>query len=136
MNKFTTLLMGISIVTMIGCGGGTTSSNGADNSIDYTGTYDITAKSTTSSDNYGGVCLDAYGQMTIETSRKISGSVVAEWGYTLTLSGNVSSTGSISGGFARGSANVASFNGQMYENKGNGTWSDKRGCSGTWTVTR
>ena len=95
----------------------------------------IYAESTTEYGNNGNPCLDAAGTMHINNAQ-ISGDVLTDWDYELDISGYVSTSGSVSGGFASGSENVASFDGQMDDKGGHGGWDDTYGCSGTWKAIK
>ncbi|MFC1788182.1 carboxypeptidase-like regulatory domain-containing protein [Patescibacteria group bacterium] len=67
---------------------------------------------------------------------EIKGSAQTDMGYPLTLTGEVDDQGKLKAGVAFGTMNVASFDGNLIEDKGKGTWSDPYGCHGGFTVTK
>ena len=80
-------------------------------------------------------CGDASGLINISGSQ-VTGNVTTSWGDIFDLTGEVASTGYVSGGFAVADYSVATYDGQMYSNGGNGTWEDIYECSGTWNAQR
>jgi len=116
-----------------GCGGG----GGNDDkalTADYDGNYTLTAESTIDHTENGTRCRDAHGSMIIDYGL-ISGFVRTDWGYYLSLHGNVYRGGKIEGGFADGESSKATFSGQMNASGGYGTWKDDYGCKGVWQAT-
>ncbi len=67
----------------------------------------------------------------IITNGMMRGSVESEFGYTLSVSGTLSENGVVSGGVAAGPANAGSFEAQLTDVEGSGTWKDGYGCYGT-----
>jgi len=128
----TTLLLGA--IGLSGCGGGgsnhSTQPNSTNNTEATIQKYKIVATPTS-----GGNCRGANGTMIIEGS-SVSGTIKTGWGDNLIIGGTYSSqNGDISGGFAKNSTRLATYSGNIQNNKGSGNWSDNLGCSGTWTAT-
>ena len=135
---YSTLLLGA--LTLTGCGGGggsTPSSNGNpsfDNAPSARQTlaqiHKYTVKAVPTS---GGNCKGATGEMIINGSG-ISGTITTGWGDILTIGGTyVSSSGNVSGGFAKNNLRLAEYSGKIVNNNITGIWSDSLGCSGTWS---
>jgi len=127
----TTLLLGAIGLSGCGGGGGNDSTPNSTNNIESTiKKYNIVATPTSS-----GNCRGADGTMVIEGS-SVSGTIKTGWGDNLIIGGTYSSqNGDISGGFAKNGTRLATYSGNMQNNKGSGNWSDNLGCSGTWTAT-
>jgi len=127
----TTLLLGA--IGLSGCGGGggnDSTPNSTNNTESTIKKYNIVATPTS-----GRNCRGADGTMIIEGS-SVSGTIKTGWGDNLIIGGTYSSqNGDISGGFAKNSTRLATYSGNIQNNKGSGNWSDNLGCSGTWTAT-
>jgi len=113
---------------LISCGGGSSATQAT---LNLDGTYDISAIATTDFSINGGTCGDATGLMTI-TNSQLGGSVLSTNGSVFGISGEVSSDGSVTGGFAQAGENAATFEGSFSEGISNGTWTDIFQCMGTW----
>ncbi|SFV55821.1 hypothetical protein MNB_SV-12-595 [hydrothermal vent metagenome] len=140
-NRYLTALL-FGAISLSGCGGGGSSGGDVEsrsnlspqsNTTNNEATirkYKIVATPTSS-----GECRGAKGTMIIEGS-SVSGTIKTGWGDNLIIGGTYSSQdGDISGGFAKNGSRLATYSGNMKNNRGNGIWSDSLGCSGTWTAT-
>ena len=124
----------LTAITLTACGGGggssstpTKSDNGTPPTIHN---YKIVATPTS-----GGNCRGANGSMVINGS-VVSGTIKTGWGDNLVISGTYTTqSGDINGGFAKSGTRLATYSGNIKNNKGGGNWSDSLGCSGTWTAT-
>jgi len=126
----TTILLGA--ISLVGCGGG---SNGGDNSTPNSVQSAIQKYKIVATPTSGGNCRGANGTMIIEGST-VSGTIKTGWGDNLIIGGTYSSTnGDVSGGFAKSNKRLATYSGNIKNNRGSGNWSDSLGCSGTWTAT-
>ncbi len=120
-------------ILVVGCGGGGSSDDESTtvttdgkilNSIHK---YHIVANPTS-----GGSCRGAEGEMIIE-EHTISGSIKTGWGDTLMIEGTYDmQSGQVDGGFAKNNSRLASYDGVIANNQGEGAWSDNLGCSGSW----
>jgi len=127
----TTLL--ISATTLVGCGGGSSSSEhnkdtpATNNQLTQIHKYKIIATATSS-----GNCKGATGEMIINNNT-VSGTIKTGWGDILSISGTYNkANGDVDGGFAKNNNRLAQYSGSIKKNIGTGTWSDSLGCSGTW----
>jgi len=120
-----------SIVLIAGLSVSCSSGNTEPISLNVDGTYDISAVATTELDVNGGTCGDASGALMIDNS-EISGSVLSTNGHVFDLSGSVTSSGVVTGGFAQSGQSAASFEGAFSGDRASGTWSDVFECVGTW----
>ena len=136
MRKITTaLLTGSALLLFTACGsGGGSSGGGGTPSINYNGNYNVVVTPSVSEAS-GYDCVGASGLMNISNS-VVTGKVTTKWGNVYDLSGNVSSNGYISGGFAVVDFNAATYEGQLNGNGGSGSWEDIYGCYGNWTSVR
>ena len=135
---YSTLIIGALTLTACGGGGGTTPSSTRTPPLDNGSSarqtlaqihrYRIEAVSTSGSN-----CKGAIGEMIINGSG-ISGTITTGWGDVLTIGGTyVSSSGNVSGGFAKNNLRLAEYSGTIVNNNTTGRWSDSLGCSGTWS---
>ena len=142
MNKTTTILLaGITAITMTACGGGSssnTNNGGGDTSIDYSGEYQIIATSNTDYASNGLRCRGADGTLYVDDNYQLSGNVLSDWDDYYNITGDVTDSGYIQGGFARSYDPdlVATFDGQLTSTGGYGQWEDRLNCAGTWEASR
>ena len=129
------LSLSLLIIILTGCSGTSSSSFEPTEPIDYDGTYNLSALSTTPLDINGDPCGDASGTIDVDDS-KISGTIIDTWGITYDVNGDISSGGDVFGGFARAGSNVATFEGSFSGDTGSGTWVDVGQCEGEWEATK
>jgi len=99
--------------------------------IDLNGDYNITVSLSEASTAVP-ECEEATGLLNV-TGTTITGIV----DDTFTITGSISSDGTISGGFALEDGNpFASYNGMLDGEDLVGEWSDVRGCGGTWRAVK
>ena len=98
---------------------------------DLDGTYSISATALTDVDINGGTCGDGSGEMTV-TEGVLGGSVLSTNGNLYDISGSVTSSGEITGGFAQSGQLVVDVVGTLDGSEGSGTWVDALECEGTW----
>ncbi len=80
-------------------------------------------------------CGGADFSMKIDDS-EIEGKADTDEGYPLTITGSVKKGGDLDAGLAYGSDNIATFDGKLREEEGQGTWSDPYGCNGGFKMTK
>lgn len=140
MNAFSIIPILISVMLLSACGGGgggddEDNSNPPQEPEDFTGTYNLSALSTTKFDINNNPCGNAFGTMSINDS-EVSGSIIDTWGNTYIITGDVSTSGDVIGGFAVAGKNVATYEGHISGNIGNGRWEDIYQCEGDWEATK
>lgn len=100
--------------------------------IDLNGDYDAVVLLDEASKAVPECGTDAQGTLTV-TGRTITGIVDDQY----IVSGTIASDGTITGGFAlSGGSTFADFDGMLDGAALVGTWSDIRGCSGTWRADK
>ncbi len=98
------------------------------------GHYQITAEATIPYSKHGNICKGAAGTMIIEPPR-LSGQVTDALGHTLKITGTITPTGVIHGGFAFSNKNAVQFSGQLQGQQGSGQWEDNYQCQGKWSLS-
>ena len=120
-------------LTLIGCGGGGSSSNVDENvSTETTKVYNVTVISDKSLPT--SVCKGATGTLIINND-VVSGTVNSDWGKAYDITGTyIPENNHIEGGFADAGTQVATYEGTADQSNASGTWRDSS-CYGTWTGT-
>ncbi len=72
--------------------------------------------------------------MQVEPPR-LSGQVTDELNHTLQITGTITPTGTIHGGFAFSNKNAVQFSGQLHGQQGSGQWEDTYQCKGNWSLS-
>lgn len=101
----------------------------------FDGDYGLSATSTTQVDMNGSPCTDALGILNIVDS-ELSGYVIDGWQDSYDISGNVQANGVVTGGFASGGMNTATFEGSISGSVVSGTWVDIVQCAGNWQAIK
>ena len=103
--------------------------------VDFSGNYSLSATALTEFDTNGGTCGDGSGNMTIADGM-LTGSVLSTNGNLFDVTGTVTESGDITGGFGQSGQLVVNFSGALNATGGTGTWEDLLECSGTWDAVK
>lgn len=110
--------------------GDNSESDGQSDSMD--GVYDFTVVSTISN-NGTTACLGGAGSFIVRGG-SITGQAVSDWGYVVSLSGDVSGENRVINGTGGGGGHLFDWQGNLLDNTG--TWTDSSGCRGTWVSNK
>lgn len=100
----------------------------------FDGTW-VTSSSSQIKETEEAFCGTAAGKFIVQGTN-FYGSVLNEYGDTFMVTAQVDNGGALSGGMARGSENIATFDGVLLDSDGTGSWKDQLGCFGDVKFSR
>jgi hypothetical protein len=120
------------VILLIGC-----STKNPKPQVDNSPIYKLIAIAETELSNQGDTCADATGTIRLYKNG-IFGSARDTFSRGFKITGKISASGEIAGGFALSIVTAVDFKGQLDADKkhANGTWKDVYECQGIWKATK